>query len=841
MKITGRVKGYVLSSLALAGLVFTAALGQAPQTGDAALTDAQKSEFFTARVQPILKQSCLPCHSGPSPSGGLSLANREAVLKGSANGQIVTAGKPEDSGLVHAVRYEGVKMPPQGKLPQAQIDVLTQWVTMGLPYPASAASAAAAPVKHGPPPVNAENKKFWAFQPVKRPAVPKVKNKAWVKNPIDAFVLAKLEAKKFAPAPPAAKAVLLRRAFYDVTGLPPTPAQVQAFVADKSPNAYEKVVDKLLASPQYGERWGRRWLDLVRYAETNSFERDGDKPFVWRYRDYVIKSFNEDKPYTQFVKEQLAGDELAHPTPETIIATGYYRLGLWDDEPADREQARFDEIDDYVATTGQTFLGLTVNCARCHDHKIDPIPQKDYYQLASFFRNIKRYGDGGVNKASLTPISPPAEQKRFAAESAVYQKKLDDVDTRMKAIVDTVRDGFLDVEKEDFKYEQNRIPILKKRVPDKLTQAQFDEYVAATDERKKLAAAPPRGLEEALSVTEYGPVPEKTFIMQRGNPHVPGDEVKPGFLSILSPPPAVVPAPKAGAATSGRRAVLADWIASPRNPLTARVMANRLWQGYFGRGIVRSTSNFGFLGTPPTHPELLDYLATKLVQNGWHLKPLHRQILLSNAYRMSSKANPKYLAKDPENDLLWRFDMRRLDAEEIRDSILAANGTLNKKMFGESVLVTLPKEVLAGQSVPGSGWGESSPSEQARRSVYVKIKRSLSVPMFASFDAPETDATCPVRFATTQPTQALGMMNSAFVNGQARLFADFVKKHAGPSPAAQVKLALWRVAQRPPTEAEIRRGVALIKTLRKDGDREADALTHFCVVALNTNEFIYLD
>lgn len=821
-------------------LLVSAALAQkAPEPA----ANAKSGEFFDKKVWPILQAKCVPCHGGENPSGKLNLTDRASILKGGLSGPSVNLKAHTESLLLKAVRYEGRKMPPQGKLPQEQIATLTEWVKNGMVW---GKSGDAANAHHGPPPVNAETMKFWSFQPVKRPAIPTIKNqKSIINNPIDSFILAKLEKNGLKPAPFAGRDALIRRAYYDMIGLPPSPEEVKAFVQDKSPKAWEKVVDRLLASPQYGERWGRHWLDLVRYAETNSFERDGDKPFVWRYRDYVIKSFNEDKPYDTFILEQLAGDELPNATPETLIATGYMRLGPWDDEPSDPEQAFWDDLDDIVSTTGQTFLGLTVGCARCHDHKIDPMPQKDYYRMAAFFRNINRFGIRGedtVERFSLRSIASPDEEKRFAEESRIYREKLAEVERSIKTIEDIVRPDFENVEKQDFESEQNRRMIVKRRVPRLISEAQYNEYDNLMRERRRLRSRPPRGLEKALCITERGREAPKTHVLLRGSAHATGDEVTPGFLSVLAPPEPKLTAAPPDVKTTGRRTTLAKWIASAENPLTARVMANRLWHFHFGRGIVRTTSNFGFMGTPPTHPELLDYLASELVRGGWKLKPLHRLIMLSNAYKMSSKADPVALKKDPENDLFWRFDMRRLEAEEIRDSLLAANGTLNPKMYGPSILVKLPQEVLLGQSVPGQGWGESPPEEQARRSVYIKVKRSLAVPLIASFDGPDVDATCPVRFTTTQPTQALGMMNSAFVNEQARLFADFVKKHAGTDPAAQVRFALWRVLQREPTEKEVQRGVKLMRDVETQDKKSADeALAAFCLVAYNLNEFIYLD
>jgi hypothetical protein len=822
-------------------LLFTTALASPQEPKKSASVDP--ALFFDQKVAPILNKSCIPCHSGVEGSGKLDMTSRAGLLKGGVSGTAIVPGKPKESLLVKAVHYEGRQMPPQGKLPKAERDILTEWVAMGAPWGKTTHST---DTHHGPPQVNEKTKKFWSFQTVKRPNAPKVQRTAWVRNPIDAFVLAKLEKNGLKPSPTASRTALIRRAYFDVIGLPPTPEEVQAFLADTSPNAWETVVDRLLAMPQYGERWARHWLDLVRYAETNSFERDGDKPFVWRYRDYVIRSFNEDKPYNQFILEQLAGDELPNRSVETLIATGYYRLGQWDDEPADPKQARWDELDDILSTTGQTFLGLTVGCARCHDHKIDPFPAKDYYRMAAFLVNTNRYGIRGhdtVEQWSLRPISSKEEQNRYNKEMQAFREEMKRLEAAIKAIEDTVRPTFQEVEKEDFRSEQNRIPIVKKRVPEKLSEEKFEEYVRLMKQHRALRAKPPKGLEMALVVTERGRAcDEETHILLRGSANAEGERVTPGFPSVLSPPaPVLQPAP-VGVESSGRRTALAQWIASPENPLTARVMANRLWQYHFGRGIVRSSSNFGFLGTAPTHPELLDWLASELVAQGWRLKPLHRMILLSNTYKQSSAGNAVGLKKDPENELFWRFDMRRLEAEELRDAILTANGSLNKKMFGPSILVKLPQEVLAGQSVPGAGWGESSPDEQRRRSVYIKVKRSLPVPTLASFDSADVDATCPVRFATTQPTQALHMLNSAFVNEQARIFADFVREKVGTDTAKQVEFILWRTTQRPPTATEITRGVRLLAELkREDGQTDQNALTYYCLLALNLNEFIFLD
>ena len=695
------------------------------------LSDAQKLGFFTDQVKLILESSCIKCHGGEKTKGGLLLVDRESLLKGGDTGPAISTDAPSASLLLKAIGYGDpeLQMPPKQKLSNPQIAILTKWIEMGAPMTPLTVSRpggiAEVPTKRIVPQVNAESMKFWSFQPVKRSALPTVQQAAWVKSPIDAFVLAKLEANHLTPAPPADKAVLLRRAYYDLTGLPPTPAETEAFLRDPSPNAFEKIVDRLLASPRYGERWARHWLDVVRYADTNSFERDGLKPNAWRFRDYVIDAFNQDKPYDQFVKEQVAGDELEPVTADGITATGFYRLGIWDDEPADRMQAHMDQFDDMVTTTGQAFLGLTVNCARCHDHKLDPIPQKDYYRMVSFFQGIRPYSNG---ESILTEIAPQDQLKAVQNDAKALRRRKEELRHEIAAIEKPVITGLAHGESTLPSSRKGRQSALGPIVLKAIGEDPFRHYASLITELEELEARK-SSVAMALSVKEAGPKPGPTFVMMRGNAHVPGDRVEPAFLSILNPPKAIVPMPKPGATSSGRRRVLAEWLASDRNPLVARVMMNRVFQHHFGRGIVRSPNDFGSLGDRPTHPELLDWLASEFVARGWKLKSMHRMLMLSNTYQMSSTAEPTALAKDPQNDLLWRFDMRRLEAEEVRDSILAVDGRLNLEMGGPGVFPIIPKEVLAGQSVPGAGWGSSTPQEQSRRSVYIHQKRSLVVPI----------------------------------------------------------------------------------------------------------------
>ncbi|HWE02191.1 MAG TPA: DUF1553 domain-containing protein [Tepidisphaeraceae bacterium] len=962
-------------------------------------------KFFDEQVKPLLEANCLKCHGGGEKiKANFRLTQRDSILKGGDLGLAVATDAPADSLLLKAINYDGdLKMPPSGKLPPEKIAVLTKWVKDGLAWtPGLDLTPANLPApstgRPDPPTPEAARKNFWAVQPVKRPPIPAVKNPAWVRNPVDAFILAKLEAAGLKPAPPAGKISLLRRATYDLTGLPPTPAEVDAYVADPSPDAYEKVVDRLLASPQYGEKWGRYWLDLVRYGESNSYERDDTKPNVWRFRDYVIRSFNQDKPYDQFAKEQLAGDEMpdaiAGKNYDPIIATGFYRLGIWDDEPSDRLQARYDNLDDIVTTTGQVFLGLTIDCARCHNHKIDPILQTDYYRLLAFFQNINGYHNGGKGD-EVEIFKTEGGREAYEAAAIARKKQADAVQARAREIEEEFRKLYTaaarpqmsvtDIDDlhyrfyrdswktlpnfDDLKFEaqgdlpsglidiaprtrntafgfvftgalivprdgnytfyldsddgsrlsidgktiveydgihgigferhaevslhKGRLPIrveyfqnvngyglsvawsgpaMDRRslsVPngdfehhrsvargpgknknlgraifdegaDYLDQQTYDEYRKLRRELDELNKQPK--FERALCVSEPGPGSPDTFVCIRGNANVPGEKVAPGFPKVFADGDAVIPKPAPGAKTSGRRTVLANWITSEQNPMFARVMANRIFQYHFGRGIVRSPNNFGVQGDHPTHPQLLDWLASEFRANGFKLKPMHRLLMTSNAYRMSCEADPGALAQDPRNDLFWRFDLRRLTAEEVRDSILAVDGTLNLEMFGPSVYPDIPAAVKQSQSIPGRNWLISTPAEAARRSVYVHVKRSLAVPILSAFDAAETDRSCPVRFVTVQPTQALGMLNGAFLNGEAEKLAARLKHEAGDDISRQIALAFRLATCRTPTEKEIARSIDLIQSLqKKNGAAAEQAIKYFCLMVLNLNEFVYLD
>ncbi|MEQ8211599.1 MAG: DUF1549 and DUF1553 domain-containing protein [Lacipirellulaceae bacterium] len=681
----------------------------------------------------------------------------------------------------------------------------------------------------------------WAFVPPKKHEVPAVQNETWVANPIDDFILAKLESQGLTPAYRAKKQVLARRLYYDVIGLPPTPEQLRTFSNDDRPDAYERLVNDLLASPHYGEKWARHWLDVVRYGESNSFERDAPKPYVWKYRDYVIRAFNEDRPYDQFVLEQLAGDQLAPPTTESITATGFYRLGTWDDEPADPLQAKYDDLDNILSTTSQAFLGLTIGCARCHDHKIDPIPQTDYYGMLAFFADVTPYAlpDNRDPKLyslrNLATDSVGISRQAFELKRNVVRKaKRQFEQTAIKKLTsaDQVRtEG------------KGRAKVLKEKLPQVLSANELAQYQTMVSElqrlNKQISKLPKP--EWVLSLAETISDPPPTHVMLRGNPHALGEQVEPHYPDVFGEAPSgLVTALEVPAAP--RRRILAEWITHPDNMLASRVIVNRVWQHHFGRGIVRSSNNYGYFGTEPTHPELLDWLACWLVDNRWSLKKLHRLILTSNTYRMAYVENPTAAAADPENDLFWRFDMRRLTAEEIRDSVLAVSGQLNLKMYGPSIYPKLSAEVRATQSRPGADWGESSPREQARRSIYIHIKRSLIPPELAAFDFPETDTSCETRFNTTQAAQALNLLHSEFLQAQSAHFAKRVTSDAGKDQAEQVAYAFRLALQREPDEQTIQDGLSLMARYQSQhGLSEQAALQQFCLMVLNLNEFVFLD
>jgi hypothetical protein len=714
--------------------------------------------------------------------------------------------------------------------------------------------------------ITREDRQHWAFRPVKSPKVPEVRDTAWVRNPIDAFVLAGLEGQGWVPAPPAAPSALLRRVFFDLTGLPPKPEEMQAFLADRSPAAWDRVVDELLARLTYGERWARHWLDLVRYAETNGYERDDVKPYAWRYRDYVIRSFNEDKPYDRFLTEQLAGDEMPDASAEALIATGFNRLGPWDDEPADPKQDRFDQLDDLVRTTSEVFLGLTLGCARCHDHKFEPLTMLDYYRMVAIFDPLRR------PQAGRTELARPVGSRAELLALAERDRRIGEARSRIEALRVAFRAAFLAEGRSGVSaaaLEALKIEPAKRSDAQKALAA---KHSAAFE--RELAAALPRetrceidGLEAEIRdlrkrtpdlplgyfLEEPSPDAPPTHLLQRGRASSPGARVAPGMPAVLVAAQPAFPPP--GERTSGRRLALAHWLTRPDNPLTARVIVNRVWQFHFGEGIVRTPSDFGTAATEPTHPELLDWLAARFIQDGWSLKRLHRLILTSSTYRMSKRRGERHSAEDPEDLLLARFPYRRLEAEAIRDAMLAVSGRLDATMYGPSVYPEIPRDALAAHSDPDKVWKPFDERAASRRTVYATVKRSLVVPMLEVLDFCDTAQSTPRRGTTSVAPQALTLLNGDFVNSQTRHFAARLLREAVDDPSRQVERAYWLALGRPPSDDERaemlayldRETAASFAAHAARGAHAADPTAHLEALArmgrvlFNLNEFVYPD
>lgn len=812
-------------------LTFTAA-----SAGFSQEPTAEHFTYFEENVRPLLVERCFRCHSEEEHEGDLRLDARSAILAGGESGAAIIPGNPDDSLLIDAVRYRSLEMPPDRRLPGSEVDVLVKWIEMGAPWPGVKDDEIPVPRRPGLA-ITDDDRNYWAFQSVSRPDVPDNPDSDWDDgNPIDGFVAAKLAEHALTPSAPATKRQLARRLYFDLIGLPPTFEQVAAFVADESPDACENLINELLERPQYGERWGRHWLDVVRFAQTNGYERDGEKPHAWRYRDYVIQAFNDDKPFDQFVMEQLAGDEIDDVTHESIIATGYYRIGVWDDEPDDKTAAVYEGLGDIVRTTGEAFLGLTIGCARCHDHKFDPIPQADYYSLLSFVRNVAPYGrDISQTHWELDPNS-------------VFTPLVTS---------DSVE-----------KWEQTQTALNKQIQSLKAEQNSADD-ANREDLKKKIAALqnqlknPPWDV--ALSVREPGSDPPETRILVRGSHLTPGKVVEPAFLTVTGgPPPQFRPAAaltetplvkllqaQGVQATTRRRRVLAEWIAGAQNPLTARVIANRLWHHHFGRGIVATPNDFGKTGRPPTHPRLLDWLAAELVEHGWSLKHLHRTILLSKTWQQTSAPNPGHPGTeiDPDNRLLWRQNLRRVEAEVIRDSMLIVSGRLNPEMGGRGFFPSLSSEVLSTQSKSGSGWDNSDDTQRARRSVYIYAKRTLGVPMMEAFDMPVSDIPEPARQTTTIAPQALILLNSQFTDEQSTAFAERLLAVTDGTNESLIRAAFQSALARNPVGEEEQ---ILSKFLAGYTHREINvaedsteirrsAIEMLTRLVLNLNEFVYVD
>jgi hypothetical protein len=735
--------------------------------------------WFRERIEPVLRAECYRCHSAEAEEvkGGLRLDSPAALRRGGDSGPAVVPGQSGESLLILALRHEdGLAMPPKKpRLPDSTIADFVRWVDQGAPDPRSEPAGATAD----------DPRQHWAFQPVRKPVPPPVRDASWVLNPLDAFILARLEERNWPPAPPAPRADWLRRVTFDLTGLPPTPEEIAAYLADTSRDAAERVVDRLLESPHYGERWGQRWLDVVRFAESEGYEYDRHLPEAWRYRDYVVRALNADKPFDRFLVEQIAGDEIAPDDPDCLAAAVFHRLGPVRRNMGDADivLSRNEVLTERTDILGSAFLGLTIGCARCHNHKLEPISQKDYYRLQAYLASTEEHD------VSLAP----AEAHR------AWQQRT----TALK----------------------DQIERLKKRA----REATGAEKARLSDQIEALEDQLPPPLATIPSIRNDFEHRTAIHVLRRGVWEDKGEPVGPRPPSILVPEdqpelPPDLPDP---------RTRLARWMADPSHPLTARVIVNRLWQGHFGAGLVRTASDFGTKGDRPSHPELLDWLAATLVENGWRLKPIHRLIVLSAAYRQASQSNGSAEAprSDPENRLLWRFNRRRLEAEEIRDAMLAVSGRLNRKVGGPSVMVPVAPELVDLLYKPSQWKVTPDPAEHDRRSIYLVAKRNLRLPFFETFDAPTLLASCPRRESSTHAPQALELLNGRLSNDLAEAFAARLTRETGGEPDRLVERAFALALGRPPTSEERALSRAF---LREQPARE------FALALFNLNGFLYV-
>ncbi|MGL6072683.1 MAG: PSD1 and planctomycete cytochrome C domain-containing protein [Fimbriiglobus sp.] len=779
---------------------------------------------FEKVVRPILVEHCTKCHGAEKQKGGLRLDSRTAALAGGETGPAFVPGKAKESLLVKAIHHDGLEMPPSGKMEAAKIIALEKWIDAGAIWPETTKPQETLTARK-PGTITEQDRNWWAFRPVTSPKLPS--ETPWTLTSIDRFIAAQHKALKLTPAIEAPKAVLLRRVTFDLTGLPPTPAELDAFLADSSPGAYEKVVDRLLASPAYGERQARLWLDLVRYGESDGYKQDAYRPTAWKYRDYVIRSFNADKPYDRFVQEQLAGDELDPTNPEALLATGFLRLPIYEYNQADVRGQWNVILNDLTDVTGDVFLAMGVSCARCHDHKFDPVLQKDYYALQAFFAGLK-FADDPIYRTAT-------ERTEYDKAHQEWTAKVQDIQARMAALVEAPGKKALEAAINRFpkdigvivrKPASERTPLEMQlydlairqandrqndNLPSKLPAKDKAEYDALKKQLEPLLKAKPAN-PTAMIARDIGPVAAPTMI--------------PGAKATIDIPPRTMtvlggrelPFPKTDTST-GRRLALAQWLTAPENPLTARVMVNRVWQQHFGRGLVATPSDFGTLGEKPTHPELLDHLAAEFVKSGWKMKPLHKLMVTSAVYRQSSQhVDPNH---DPDNRSWTRMPIRRLDAEQARDALLAVSGDL--------------KNVSGGASVN---------ADQPRRSIYTKIYRNTPDPLLASLDAADGVLSCACRNQTITPTQSLLFLNHPAMLNRAKSFATEVMPANGEDAPKGIFAAYRKAFGRAPTDSEAADALAYLRQqVGKPATPESRlaAWTDFCHALMNANEFLYLD
>lgn len=767
----------------------------------AADTDAAGPEttarvkFFESKIRPLLAKRCFKCHADKKQQGGLRLDARSLIVAGGETGAAIVPGKPGESLLIAAVRYESLEMPPDGKLKPEEIGLLVKWISDGAFWPAN--DAEVRPAAPGAGSFTDEDRNWWAFQSVIDPELPPLDDSGWARNEIDRFVFRMLASRNVSPAPEADRRTLIRRLYFDLTGLPPTPEDVEAFVDDESAQAYEHLVDRLLDSPRYGERQARHWLDLVRYSESDGYRKDDYRPTLWRYRDWVIDSFNTDKPFDRFIAEQVAGDELDPDNPDAVVATAYWRLYLYEYNQRDVRTHWRAIMDELTDVSGEVFLGLSMGCAKCHDHKFDPILRDDYFRLQAYFSSIlprdnvplgtREQKESSAARHAEWEAATKGIRDQIAAIRAPYEK------TKWRSAVEKfppdIRVIAKQPESEWDAHDRQLMDLVDRQVDFEYSRIAFkDDEKAKLDELnaqlKTFDELKPAPLPVGLTVTDAAPVAAKTFI--------PGDskrDIVPGRLSLLSPDPAPIAVVDAAPQSTGRRSALAAWLTDPENPLSTRVNVNRVWQQHFGMGIVETSSDFGRLGQPPSHPELLDWLTSRFLESGWSIKALHRLIVMSATYRQSAfHPDADAIAQvDPRNRLRWRWDIRRLDAEQIRDAMLATSGELDLQAGGASV-----------------------DAKSARRSIYTKLIRNSPDRMLKAFDATDGFNSTAKRQVTTTPTQSLLMINGSWPLARADALTKRVDglvagdASPGSNPLHLAARTIWRLAYgRTPTDTEM--------------------------------------
>lgn len=839
----------VLRLLAIAACVFAPRFTRAVEPIDAghAAKMAKGLDLFKDRVRPVLLERCFKCHGGESVESGLDMTDRDKLLKGGDSGAVVVPHKSAASLLCKLIAHEKKPFMPHeaDKLSEAAINDIAAWIDLGAPYDRPLKGTKAAEPDWTQKEISPEARKFWSFQPLATVDPPQVRNSAWCRTPIDGFVLAKMESAGVTPNPPATKRQLIRRLYFDLTGLPPKPEEIAEFENDTSPDAYEKVVDRLLASPRFGERWARRWLDLARFAESHGFEHDSDRPTAYHYRDFVIRAINDDLPYDTFVKWQLAGDEFEPQNPLAMAATGFLAAGVHSTQITknEAERHRYDEMDDMLATTGTAMLGLTFGCARCHDHKYDPIPQRDYYRmLSAFTTTVRSEPEINLDPAGNKRLKEQFDQEHAPFVAALERFERDQGPVRIAAF-QALRLACLSarlllpsVPSSNDSSPQSAATIAWYRSLDpdwqRLNRAAQDHLKKSPklNTTKMLVAS--EGLPPIRLYSQGDDFFKETYFLRRGDVNQKVALATLGILQVLDAAPDHekhwLTTPPRGARTSYRRRALAEWITDRQlgaGALLARVEVNRLWQFHFGRGIVATPSDFGARGEPPTHPELLDWLAGELIAGGWRLKPIHKQIVMSAAYMQSAAANEADAKVDPENRTFWRHPTQRLEAEAIRDSLLAVSGMLDPTMYGP---------------------GKLDPASR-RRSIYFTVKRSKLIPMLTIFDAPDALGGVGQRPTTTVAPQALYLMNNPQVRQYAKSFADRIAPGSEAKVDAAIRSAYLTALARQPTTEESSDALAFIasqtKSYQQAGKADARqlALTDFCQALLCLNEFIYVE